>query len=145
VEWGPVDPFTGMAEVAGVTQACVKAWSQRSTRLRDWAHNNLVVVDGQPAAQQLAAAQKATRPAKPKSTSWAQLKHEWRADARGLHLDRAAHLAARTARRAAARVRLRTRLAGIVAQIDKPALRAPISWSWSGRCSRWTHPGIRAI
>jgi conjugative relaxase-like TrwC/TraI family protein len=121
VEWGAVDPFTGMAEVAAVTKDCVMAWSRRSTRLREWAHHNLVVVDGQPTAQQLAAAQKATRPAKPESKSWAELKGDWRADARGLHLDRAAHLEARTARRAAARVRLRTRLVRMVAQIDKPA------------------------
>jgi AAA domain/TrwC relaxase len=121
VEWGAVDPSTGMAEVAAVTKDCVKAWSQRSTRLRAWAHNNLVVIDGEPTAQQLAAAQKATRPTKPESTSWAELKKDWRADARGLHLDRAAHLEARTARRAAARVRLHTRLVHMVADIDKPA------------------------
>jgi conjugative relaxase-like TrwC/TraI family protein len=122
VEWAPVDPLTGMAEIAAVTQQCVKAWSQRSTRLRDWAHNNLVVVDGTPTAQQLAAAQKATRPAKPESTSWAELKDDWRADARGLHLDRAAHLTARDARRAAPRLLLdRAQLARMVAHIDKPA------------------------
>ena len=34
VEWGAVDPLTGMAEIAAVTKDCVKAWSQRSTRLR---------------------------------------------------------------------------------------------------------------
>jgi len=61
-----------MAEIAAVTNKCIKAWSQRSTRLRQWAHNNLVVIDGEPTAQQLAAAQKATRPAKPESKSWAQ-------------------------------------------------------------------------
>jgi conjugative relaxase-like TrwC/TraI family protein len=121
VEWGAVDPFTGMAEVAGVTKDCVKAWSQRSTRLREWAHNSLVVIDGELSAQQLAAAQKATRPAKPESKSWAELKADWRADARRLHLDRAAHLEARTARRAAAHERLRARLVRTVADIDKAA------------------------
>ncbi len=121
LEFNAVDPFTGMAEVAAVKPASIKAWSRRSTRLREWAHHSLVVVDGRPSAQQLAAAQKATRPAKPEATSWAALKQEWRADARGLHLDRAAHLAARTARRAAAGVRLRTRLLRAVAQIDKAA------------------------
>jgi hypothetical protein len=95
-----------MAEIAGVTEGCIKAWSRRSTRLREWAHNNLVVVDGEPTAQQLAAAQKATRPAKPESKSWAELKADWRADARGLEIDRAAHLEARRARRAAPRVLL---------------------------------------
>jgi len=119
MEWAPVDPFTGMAEVAAVTKECIKAWSQRSTRLREWAHNNLVVVDGEPSAQQLAAAQKATRPAKPESASWAALKDDWRADTRRLRLDRGAHLAAREARRAAPRYR--ARLERMVARIDKAA------------------------
>jgi hypothetical protein len=90
LEWAPVDPVTGMAEIAAAPKESIKAWSQRSSRLREWAHHNLVVVDGAPIAQQLAAAQKATRPAKPESTSWAELKEQWRADARGVHLDRAA-------------------------------------------------------
>ncbi len=30
------------------TKDCIKAWSQRSTRLREWARDNLVVVDGEP-------------------------------------------------------------------------------------------------
>jgi conjugative relaxase-like TrwC/TraI family protein len=94
-EWAVVDGHSGMAEIAGVTKKSLKAWSQRSTRLREWAANNLVVVDGAPTAQQLAAAQKATRPRKPESTSWAELTAQWRADARGLELDRAAHLEAR--------------------------------------------------
>jgi hypothetical protein len=68
--------------------------------LREWARNNLIVVDGEPSAQQLAAAQKATRPAKPESKAWAELQDEWRADTRGLGLDRATHLQARAARRA---------------------------------------------
>ena len=80
-----------MAEIAGVHPKNIKAWSQRSTRLREWARNNLVVVDGQPSAAQLAAAQKATRPTKPESLAWADLKAQWRADARGLPLDRDAH------------------------------------------------------
>jgi conjugative relaxase-like TrwC/TraI family protein len=122
VEWTSVDPLTGMAEVAAVTKKCVKAWSQRSTRLREWAHNNLVVAEGEPSAQQLAAAQKATRPAKPESKSWTELKDDWRADARGLELDRVAHLEARNARRGAPRILLdRARLARMVAHIDKPA------------------------
>ena len=68
-EWHPVDPHTGMAEIAGVDPDSIKAWSQRSTRLREWARNNLTVVDGEPTAAQLAAAQKATRPNKPESLS----------------------------------------------------------------------------
>ena len=121
-EWAAVEGHSGMAEIAAVTEKCIKAWSQRSTRLREWAANNLVVVDGVPTAQQLAAAQKATRPAKPESTAWAELTAQWRADARGLDYDRAAHLDARAARRAAPRLLLdRARLARMVARIDKPA------------------------
>jgi len=83
---------------------------------------NLIVVDGEPTAQQLAAAQKATRPAKPESKSWHELKEDWRADARGLELDRAAHTEAQRVRRAAPRILLdRARLARMVAYIDKPA------------------------
>jgi len=120
-EWRAVDEHSGMAEIAGVTKRCLKAWSRRSTRLREWARNNLVVVDGEPSAQQLAAAQKATRPAKPESQAWAELTAEWRADARGLEYDRAAHLEARAARGAAPRLLLdRARLARMVARIDKP-------------------------
>jgi conjugative relaxase-like TrwC/TraI family protein len=121
-EWNAVDGHSGMAEIAGVTKNCLKAWSQRSTRLREWAHNNLIVVDGALSAQQLAAAQKATRPAKPESKPWAELTQEWRADARGLEVDRAAHTAAQRARRDAPRILTdRARLARMVARIDKPA------------------------
>lgn len=121
-EWVAVDARTGMAEMAGVTKGSLKAWSRRSTRLREWAHNNLVVLDGAPSAQQLAAAQKATRPAKPESKPWAELAEEWRADARGLELDRGAHLDAQRARRAAPRILTdRARLARMVAALDKPA------------------------
>src|SRR4051794_34434271 len=99
-EFHPVDPRTGMAEIVGVNPDCIKAWSRRSTLLREWAANTLVVVDGAPTAAQLATAQKATRPTKPESLSWADLKTQWRTDARGLSLDRDAHLAARAIRRA---------------------------------------------
>ncbi|MEU0497515.1 MobF family relaxase [Mycobacterium sp. NPDC006124] len=102
-EWAPVDEHSGMAEIAGVPREDITAWSRRSTRLREWAAQNLVVVDGEPTAAQLAAAQKATRPAKPESLSFEELKVDWRADARGLHLDRAAHQEARALRTAAAR------------------------------------------
>lgn len=104
-EWQEVDQHSGMADIAGVTKADVTAWSRRSTRLREWARQNLVVVDGEPTAAQLAAAQKATRPAKPESLAFEDLKAMWRADARGLHLDRAAHHEARISRAARARLR----------------------------------------
>ncbi|WP_110318018.1 MobF family relaxase [Mycolicibacterium moriokaense] len=121
-EWKPVDPHTGMAEIAGVDAHTIKAWSQRSTRLREWAANNLVIVDGEPTAAQLATAQKATRPAKPESLAWAALKEQWRDDARGLALNRDAHFAARAERRTAQRGALdRTRLTEMAAHIDKPA------------------------
>ncbi|KUI22699.1 MobF family relaxase [Mycobacterium sp. GA-2829] len=120
-EWHPVDPHSGMAEIAGVDPASIKAWSQRSTRLREWARDNLVVVDGEPTPAELAAAQKATRPAKPESLSWRELKEQWRVDARGLRLDRDAHFTARTARRTAHRALTPAHIADIAARIDKPA------------------------
>ena len=59
-----------MGEIAGITKRCLRAWSRQSTRLREWARDNLVEVDGELSAQQLAAAQKATRPPKPESKSY---------------------------------------------------------------------------
>ena len=120
-EWAPVDEHSGMAEIAGVTPASIKAWSQRSTRLREWAKDNLVVVDGEPTAAQLATAQKATRPSKPEQLAWEELKATWRADARGLDLDRDAHFAARAHRRAQAHILPRARIATALARIDKAA------------------------
>jgi conjugative relaxase-like TrwC/TraI family protein len=104
-EWAPVAPHSGMAEIAGVTKESITAWSRRSTRLREWARQNLVVTDGEPTAAQLAAAQKATRPTKPESLAWDELKAAWRADERGLALDRDAHFAARAQRTQDARDR----------------------------------------
>ena len=73
-------------------------------------------------AAQLAAAQKATRPAKPEELAWTQLVAQWRADARGLHLDRAAFDTARAARRAAARTPFDSaRILAAAEQIDKAA------------------------
>ena len=121
-EWAPVDPSSGMAELAGVDRDTITAWSRRSTQLREWASHNLQVVDAPFSAAQLAAAQKATRPAKPEELAWAQLLEQWRADARGLRLDRAAFDAARAARRAAARTPFdRGRLAEAAEKIEKAA------------------------
>jgi conjugative relaxase-like TrwC/TraI family protein len=140
VEWGELDPSTGMAEVAGVDPKTITAWSQRRTQLRAWAANNLTVVDTPTGGRkglsqgQLAAAQKATRPAKPESLSWAELRTQWRADGRGFGVDRAAQREARAARtaaatRAAARVARRGGLvvdrqgvAAMAARADKAAL-----------------------
>jgi conjugative relaxase-like TrwC/TraI family protein len=120
LEWEPVDPSTGMAELAGVDRDTITAWSRRSTQLRDWAAHNLALVDQPLTAAQLAAAQKATRPAKPEELAWTQLVAQWRADARGLHLDRAAFNAARAARRASERTGFdRARILGAAEQIDK--------------------------
>ncbi|WP_445168553.1 MobF family relaxase [Mycolicibacterium sp. Dal123E01] len=120
IEWEPVDPATGMAEAAGVSRDSIRAWSRRSSQLRDWAAHNLVSVDGPLSAAQLAAAQKATRPAKPEELAWSQLQQQWRADARSFEVDRAAFLEARAARRALTRAPLsRTRLAAAAEKIDK--------------------------
>ncbi|GLV12101.1 MULTISPECIES: MobF family relaxase [Mycobacterium] len=126
LEWASVDPQTGMAELAGITAASISAWSQRSSALREWAANNLVVVDGaKMSAAQLAAAQKATRPAKPEQLAWAQLAAMWRADARGLRFDREAFQEARKlrrAQRAAAKAPLnRRRLLTAAEAMDKAA------------------------
>lgn len=140
VEWGPVNPETGMAEIAGVDPKNIAAWSRRSTQLRAWAANNLTVVDAATGRKkglsqgQLAAAQKATRPTKPESLSWTELRAQWAADGRGFGVDRAAQREARAARtaaatRAAARVARRGGLvvdrqavAAMAARADKAAL-----------------------
>ena len=49
-EWEPVDPHTGMAELAGVDRDTITAWSRRSTQLRDWATHHLQLVDQQASA-----------------------------------------------------------------------------------------------
>jgi hypothetical protein len=122
-EWAPVDPATGMAELAGVARETITVWSRRSTQLREWAAHNLTVVEGGSlSAAQLAAAQKATRPSKPEELAWGSLLEQWRADARGLQLDRAALDAARAARRAAARTPFdRARLADAAEKVEKAA------------------------
>lgn len=132
IEWGPVDPSTGMAELAGIDPTTIIAWSQRSTQLRQWAASNLTVVEEVSAAQ-LAAAQKATRPRKPESLSWQELRAQWHADERGFHVSQTAQRQARTerehtARQAAARVTRtgvavnRRAVAAMAARGDKAAL-----------------------
>src|SRR5215475_6803826 len=103
-----------MGELAGVDRDTITAWSRRSSQLREWAAQNLQVVDGPLSAAQLAIAQKATRPTKPEELAWARLLEQWRADARGLQLDRAAFNAARTPFD-------RTRLAAAAEKIEKAA------------------------
>jgi conjugative relaxase-like TrwC/TraI family protein len=121
-EWAPVDPSTGMAEIAGVTRESITAWSRRSSQLREWAAHHLDSVEGPLSAAQLATAQKATRPAKPEELGWSQLQAQWRTDARSLGLDRAAHYAARAGRRADTRTPYNhARLADAAGQIEKAA------------------------
>ncbi|WP_165644040.1 MobF family relaxase, partial [Mycobacteroides abscessus] len=135
VEWGPVDARTGMAEIAGIDATTIAAWSTRSTALREWAANNLAVVDGAAGLSQaqLAAAQKATRPRKPESLSWTELRAQWRADRRGLAVSRTAQQEARIAREHAARTAAarvsrsgmvvdRRAVAAMAARADKAAL-----------------------
>lgn len=125
VEWGPVDARTGMAEIAGIDPDTIAAWSTRSTQLRDWAASNLTVVDGVRGLSQaqLAAAQKATRPRKPESVSWVELRAQWRADRRGLAVSRPAQQQARAAREQAARTAAaRVTRSGIV--VDRRAVAA---------------------
>ena len=100
LEWRAIDPHTGMAEVAGVAGETISAWSQRSTQLREWAAQNLVIDDeAGPTGEQLAAAQKATRPAKPEHLAWGELKRMWAADERGFAIDETAQVDARRQRR----------------------------------------------
>jgi conjugative relaxase-like TrwC/TraI family protein len=149
-EWAPVDPSTGMAELAGVDRATITARSRRSTQLREWAAHHLQVVDGPVSAAQLAVAQKATRPAKPEELAWASLLEQWRADARGLHLDRAAFDAARAARRASARTPVdQERIANAAEKIEKAAFTradlveivgAQLLSTATARHVRWSNP-----
>ena len=95
LEWNPVDEYTGMAEIAGVDKECLKAWSQRSTRLREWANHNLTVVDGKPerGADRGRPESHAPRQTRIVGVGGAQgaVARRWR----GLHFDRGAHYAAR--------------------------------------------------
>lgn len=70
LEWAPVDPQTGMAEIAGIDPKTITAWSQRSSALREWAADNLTVVDAAKglSAAQLGAAQRP--PVRPSPSSW---------------------------------------------------------------------------
>jgi conjugative relaxase-like TrwC/TraI family protein len=120
-EWGRVDPHTGMAELVGIDPAVIKAHSRRSTQLREWADDNVTLVDGKPTQAQLAAAQKATRPRKPEGLSWGELRAQWRADPRGFRVDTEAQRQVRHERQAAAATFDRRRIRDIAAGIDKAA------------------------
>ena len=51
LEWAPIDPHSGQADIAGVSRTTIEEWSQRQTQLRAWAAENLTVIgvldDGQ--------------------------------------------------------------------------------------------------
>ncbi|MCV7229442.1 MobF family relaxase [Mycolicibacterium komossense] len=120
-EWEQVDPGTGMAELAGMSRETITAWSRRSSQLREWAAGHLEQgEDGTWSAAQLGTAQKATRPSKPEELAWSTLVAQWRADPRGMDIDRAQFLAARAARRAHARSAFdRARVLAAAETIDK--------------------------
>ncbi|MGV7852465.1 relaxase domain-containing protein, partial [Mycobacterium kansasii] len=100
----------------GVDPAVIKAHSQRSTQLREWADDNLELIGGAPTQAQLAAAQKATRPRKAEGMSWGELRQQWRADRRGFTFDFDANRAARKTRSAAKEPFDRRRIAEIAAR-----------------------------
>ncbi|WP_425326330.1 relaxase domain-containing protein [Mycobacterium intracellulare] len=99
LEWGPIDPHTGMAEVAGVHRNTITAWSQRATQLREWARaesgrrrrgwRDGGAVGG-PAASDTAAQARAPVAG--------ELKQLWANDQRGFVVEDAAQLAARRVR-----------------------------------------------
>ena len=121
LEWGPIDPHTGMAEIAGVDRRKLAAGSQRATQLREWAEQNLVLDEEVGAtAAQLAAAQKATRPAKPEHKPWAQLRQEWAARFGDFVIDETAQVQARRERKSAG-ANVVTVARQAAAEIDKPA------------------------
>lgn len=98
IEWGEVDPRTGMADIAGAHRGDMTSWSQRATQLREWASGHLRVECDELSAGQLATAQKATRPRKPEGVAWASLRVAWAADDRTFRISRPAQQAAREAR-----------------------------------------------
>lgn len=127
IEWGDIDPYSGLGDVAGMPRDLITAASQRSSALHEWAEANLIANDADTlSAAQLSAAQKATRPAKPEHKPWPELRQEW-ADRFGpLELDHTAQQQARHARRTArgSRTDLETVLdaaRAAAADITKPA------------------------
>jgi len=121
LEWGAIDPHTGMAEIAGVDRHKLAAGSQRSTQLREWAEQNLVLDEEVGAtAAQLAAAQRATRPAKPEHKPWAELRQEWATRFGVFVIDEHTQAQARRERKSAG-VNVVTVARQAAAEIDKPA------------------------
>lgn len=98
MEWGEIDPRTGMAEIAGAHRGDLMSWSTRSTQLREWASGHLRIECDELSAAQLATAQKATRPRKPEGVAWAALRGAWAADERTFRVNIDAQQAARESR-----------------------------------------------
>lgn len=105
VEWGDVDPHTGIAEIKGFDRDTIKDWSRRQTALMEWAQENLgeysrrmADAEHQDAADQdkhgwakgerewLDTAQRATRQKKLESMHYDELREKWQADPRAASL-----------------------------------------------------------
>lgn len=101
IEWGDVDPHTGIAEIKGFDRETIKEWSRRQTALMEWAQENLgeysrrmADAEHQDAADQdkhgwakgerewLDTAQRATRQKKLESMHYDELREKWQADPR---------------------------------------------------------------
>ena len=122
LEWAPVDPSTGMAELAGVDRDTITAWSRRSSQLREWAAHNLKVVDGPRVGGAAGGRAESHAPCQARRAGLGTAVGQWRSDARGLQPDHAAFDAARAARRAAARIPFdRARLAAAAEKVEKAA------------------------
>ncbi|OKH62891.1 hypothetical protein EB74_15140 [Mycobacterium sp. SWH-M5] len=112
IEWGEVDPHTGIAEIKGYSPETIKAWSRRQTALMEWAQENLGEysrnqfdderTDGQDQVRKWAkgerewldTAQKATRHKKLESMHYDQLRESWQNDPRAEHINPEAFLGA---------------------------------------------------
>ena len=101
IEWGDVDPHTGIAEIKGYDRETIKEWSRRQTALMEWAQDNLgeysrrvADAEHQDAADQdkhgwakgerewLDTAQRATRQKKLEAMHYDDLREKWQADPR---------------------------------------------------------------
>lgn len=85
VAWQPVDPQTGIADLAGIDRATLKAWSTRSSEITSWLADR-----GLSSAAAGANGQKATRDPKDLGLSDEQLREQWRQRAQAEGLDVAA-------------------------------------------------------
>ena len=129
-------------------RTAIKAWSQRSTRLREWAHR-------QPGRRRRGADRGAAG-GRAEGHPPGQARNRWRgtssrssgAPMRAVsHLDRDAHHRGARMRAAPQRARALDRArhgARWRRTSTRPRSRAPTWSSWSARSCPWTHPAIRA-